>query len=46
MKSASLILAALAAKEAVGHAIFQDLWVDSVDMISLPISEAPRNRHV
>jgi hypothetical protein len=37
MKSfASVILAALAAKEVAGHALFQDLWVDGVDMISLP----------
>ncbi|KAH8907676.1 hypothetical protein BR93DRAFT_895234 [Coniochaeta sp. PMI_546] len=37
MKSVSVILAALAAKEVAGHALFQQLWVDSVDMISLPL---------
>ncbi len=28
------VLAALAAREVAGHAIFQQLWVDGVDMIS------------
>lgn len=32
----SVVLAALAAREVAGHALFQQLWVDSVDMISLP----------
>ena len=36
MKSLSVILAALAAREVAAHALFQQLWVDSVDMISLP----------
>lgn len=36
MKSgASIVLVALAAKVS-GHAIFQELWVDGVDMISPP----------
>lgn len=44
MKSLSLILA-LAAERAAAHAIFQDLWVNSVDMGSqcarLPMSNTP-----
>lgn len=41
MKSISVMLAALAAKEVVGHALFQQLWVDSVDMISFFPSQTP-----
>jgi len=35
MKSLSVVLAALAAREVAAHALFQQLWVDSVDMISV-----------
>jgi cellulase len=45
MKSVSVLLAALAAKEVTAHAIFQQLWVDSVDMISLALS-GPRQTKV
>lgn len=32
------VMAALAAREVLGHATFQQLWVDGVDMISLGLS--------
>jgi hypothetical protein len=39
MKSYQLsLLAALAARQALGHATFQQLWVNGEDLISLPLT--------